>query len=387
MLLKLLLLIFLFPSLCYGTTLWEADWSNGTGTGQTAIRDGEEFSGEGKSGDQSHYWFEVFPTDGTVPGRRNYLRVYRVHDGSSILYGKYGGPMGCPQTLYFRIWFRYHTENTGILHLIRIMETYGAGNYDNSRDWVAFDIRGGYVGFIIRSLGNFPWVVKSNVRDNRWHLYELKVENAGTSFGRFSMRIDGVDRTSSVVDINTDRPLSQVNGSLTIGCPYYQNWEAYDAAAAEYACVDVAAAKFTDGPDWIGDDSGGVPQGDSNTSQSDNSGGGGCFIATAAFGTPTNSHVAILREFRDRILLRFSIGESLVSLYYKVSPPIADFISKHDLLKSLVRILLIPLVGFCWVTLHIKSLFAVGIVLILLIVPTIYFFLQIFRVSSRKDRI
>lgn len=62
-----------------------------------------------------------------------------------------------------------------------------------------------------------------------------------------------------------------------------------------------------------------------------------CFIATAAYGTDTAREIDVLREFRDEILLRNSLGASLVSFYYKTSPPMADFISKHDILRAIVR--------------------------------------------------
>ena len=40
--------------------------------------------------------------------------------------------------------------------------------------------------------------------------------------------------------------------------------------------------------------------------------GGGCFIATAAYGSMMAPHVRILRDFRDRILLQNSIGKGSV---------------------------------------------------------------------------
>jgi hypothetical protein len=66
-------------------------------------------------------------------------------------------------------------------------------------------------------------------------------------------------------------------------------------------------------------------------------GGGGCFVATAAYGTDTASQLDILREFRDEVLLPNSLGAKLVSLYYKTSPPIADFISQNEVLRTVVR--------------------------------------------------
>jgi hypothetical protein len=64
---------------------------------------------------------------------------------------------------------------------------------------------------------------------------------------------------------------------------------------------------------------------------------GGCFIATAAYGTDTAREIDILRGFRDEILLPNSIGAQFVFLYYKTSPPTADFISQHAVLRTIVR--------------------------------------------------
>jgi len=69
--------------------------------------------------------------------------------------------------------------------------------------------------------------------------------------------------------------------------------------------------------------------------------GGGCFIATAAYGTPTAKQIDVLREFRDVALLKSTIGSQFVALYYQLSPPIADFIAENELLRTLVRELVV----------------------------------------------
>jgi hypothetical protein len=63
-----------------------------------------------------------------------------------------------------------------------------------------------------------------------------------------------------------------------------------------------------------------------------------CFIATAAYGTDTAKEINILREFRDEVLLPNSLGIRFVSLYNKISPPIARLISQHEALRAVVRV-------------------------------------------------
>ncbi len=63
-----------------------------------------------------------------------------------------------------------------------------------------------------------------------------------------------------------------------------------------------------------------------------------CFIATAAYGTDTAKEIDILREFRDTVLLPNNLGARFISFYYRTSPPIADFISQHEILRTAVRV-------------------------------------------------
>jgi subtilisin family serine protease len=75
-------------------------------------------------------------------------------------------------------------------------------------------------------------------------------------------------------------------------------------------------------------------------------GSGGCFIATAAFGSPLEKNVGILRAFRDRYLMTSAPGRKFVELYYRTSPPLAGFISRHESAKALARLVLAPAVLF-----------------------------------------
>jgi hypothetical protein len=76
-------------------------------------------------------------------------------------------------------------------------------------------------------------------------------------------------------------------------------------------------------------------------------GGGGCFIATAAYGSPDAGDVLIFRQFRDKHLLTNPAGRLFVRAYYRFSPPMADFIARHESLRTAVRYGLSPLASAC----------------------------------------
>ena len=79
----------------------------------------------------------------------------------------------------------------------------------------------------------------------------------------------------------------------------------------------------------------------------DNEGGGGCLIATAAFGSELSSQVQFLRELRDNTVLQTQSGTSFMTgfnqFYYSFSPTIADYERENPAFKEVVKITLTPL--------------------------------------------
>jgi hypothetical protein len=77
-------------------------------------------------------------------------------------------------------------------------------------------------------------------------------------------------------------------------------------------------------------------------------GGGSCFIATAAFGSKMDRHVEILCTFRDNRLLTNQFGRGIVNLYYRFSPPAADYLRQHPFARVIVKYTLIPITGVAY---------------------------------------
>ena len=76
------------------------------------------------------------------------------------------------------------------------------------------------------------------------------------------------------------------------------------------------------------------------------------FVATAAYGSLFHPAVQLLRDFRDRFMLDNPVSRSLVHLYYRYSPPIADVISSNTILRPVTKTLLLPIVGSAWLTMR-----------------------------------
>jgi len=107
------------------------------------------------------------------------------------------------------------------------------------------------------------------------------------------------------------------------------------------------------------------------TTSSEDSSEGGCFIATAAYGSYLQKDVQLLRNFRDTYLLTNVLGKEFVNVYYEYSPPIASYIANHEYLRTFTR----------WILTIIISIFKYPLLSILL------FSLFLFRKKLLMQRI
>jgi len=77
--------------------------------------------------------------------------------------------------------------------------------------------------------------------------------------------------------------------------------------------------------------------------------GGGCLIATAAFGSEMAPQVQFLREIRDNTVLQTESGTSFMTgfnqFYYSFSPVVADYERENPAFKEAVKITLTPLLA------------------------------------------
>ena len=87
---------------------------------------------------------------------------------------------------------------------------------------------------------------------------------------------------------------------------------------------------------------GGSTQPSENTNE-----GGGCLIATAAFGSEMSPQVQQLRELRDNVVMQTTSGHAFMTgfnqVYYSFSPYVADFERENIVFKETVKVALTPM--------------------------------------------
>ena len=81
--------------------------------------------------------------------------------------------------------------------------------------------------------------------------------------------------------------------------------------------------------------------------QENNNEGGGCLIATAAFGSEMSPQVQQLREIRDNVVMQTSYGKSFMTgfnqIYYSFSPTVADYERESPVFKEIDKVSLTPM--------------------------------------------
>ena len=77
--------------------------------------------------------------------------------------------------------------------------------------------------------------------------------------------------------------------------------------------------------------------------------GGGCVIATAAYGSELAPQVQQLRELRDNQLLQTESGSAFMGIfndiYYSFSPTIADYERENPMFKEAVKLTITPMLS------------------------------------------
>ncbi len=99
-----------------------------------------------------------------------------------------------------------------------------------------------------------------------------------------------------------------------------------------------------------------TPGGNTGLTGTSDGGGGGCFIATAAYGSATVRFIDFLRAFRDQYLLANPIGRKWIDLYYRYSPAVAGFVADRPAMRKGLRLILFPFVAFSAGMVHTTTL-------------------------------
>jgi len=132
-----------------------------------------------------------------------------------------------------------------------------------------------------------------------------------------------------------------------------------------------------------------------NVCVAEQQGGGGCLIATAAFGSEMAPQVQFLREIRDNTVLQTQSGSTFMTgfnqFYYSFSPAIADYERENSAFKETVKIAITPMLTSLAILNYVdidseEEMLGYGIGIILLNIG-MYFIapaIVIFKIRKRK---
>lgn len=154
-------------------------------------------------------------------------------------------------------------------------------------------------------------------------------DNSSNETGFKIERKTGAGGTYSEIATVSANVTTYTNTGLSEATTYYYQVRAYNAAGNSSYSSEASAT---------------TPAAPLSSGSGGGGGGGGCFIATAAYGSYLAPEVMALREFRDKYLITNTMGRMFVEFYYSVSPPAAEYISRHEGLRTVTRLALTPIV-------------------------------------------
>ena len=95
--------------------------------------------------------------------------------------------------------------------------------------------------------------------------------------------------------------------------------------------------------------------------------GGGCLIATAAYGSELAPQVQQLRELRDNSLARTDAGQGFMEwfnvIYYSFSPAVADYERENPAFRDMVRLFVTPMISILSTLNHVDMSTEAGAIL------------------------
>ena len=173
-----------------------------------------------------------------------------------------------------------------------------------------------------------------------------------TVFGRIMVgtSFETLDKIANLETTNSDIPTDLIKAEIvravalpkTQVTPYLVQQYGIDAYEVQYALANKTLDNSDNTPDRM------ITQElIMATEASSEAQGGGCLIATAAFGSEMAPQVQFLRELRDNTVLQTESGTSFMigfnQFYYSFSPAIADYERENPVFKEAVKLTLTPL--------------------------------------------
>jgi len=185
---------------------------------------------------------------------------------------------------------------------------------------------------------SYPRSIAGTVNHLSSRYYAFKPDGAPSTFTLLFTNMNSGDLAVKLVLNRTSGGYDEQDITLNSSSVQYQvNGFGSASTYSKVVMIVMNTSTSQDGAGFaVSTDHGGTSGGDG--------GGGGCFIATAAYGSYLAEEVRVLRKFRDTHLLTNSAGRVFVHYYYELSPPVAEYISRHSALRSAARFMLTPVV-------------------------------------------